>query len=359
MNNNQKGISRGVRMPRLIIVDDEPANIKLLDKILRGTGYEDIVTVSDPREVLPLYRAKGADVILLDLNMPHLDGFAVLAQLKALNDPLLPPVLVLTAQHGNDHRLRALEEGARDYVTKPFDRAELLARVRNLVEAHQMHRMINDKNEVLEARVRERTQELLDTRLQIVQRLGRAAEYRDNETGNHILRMSHVSVLIARHMGWDRDRCELLLNASPMHDIGKIGIPDHILLKPGKLTPEEWETMKKHAEIGAHILEGGDSDILAMAREIALSHHEKWDGTGYPKALKGEDIPVTGRIVALADVFDALTSERPYKQAWSVERAHDYIQENRGKHFDPLLADLFIKLLPEVLAIRTRFAEPV
>jgi putative two-component system response regulator len=346
------------RQARFLIVDDEPANLKLLDKMLRAEGYEHLALVQDPREVLKTFELVGPDIILLDLNMPNLDGYAVLEALKAHARHDLPPVLVLTAQQGRDNRLRALEQGARDYLTKPFDRAELLARVRNLIEAHRLHRLVKDENEILEARVRERTRELRETRLQIVQRLGRAAEYRDNETGYHILRMSHTSALLARHLGWSFEDCELLLHASPMHDIGKIGIPDHILLKPGKLTPEEWEIMKTHATIGAHILEGDDSDVLTMAREIALSHHEKWDGTGYPRGLKGEEIPLAGRIVAMADVFDALTSERPYKQAWSVERALDYIRENRGRHFDPRIVDLFVKHLSEILVIRSRYAEP-
>jgi putative two-component system response regulator len=254
--------------------------------------------------------------------------------------------------------LRALDQGARDYLTKPFDRSELLARVRNLIEAHRLHKLVRDENALLEARVHERTRELRNTRLQIVQRLGRAAEYRDNETGYHILRMSHTSALLARSLGWDPGRCELLLHASPMHDIGKIGIPDHILLKPGKLSPEEWEIMKTHTTIGAHILEGDDSDVLTLAREIALTHHEKWDGTGYPQGLAADDIPVAGRIVAIADVFDALTSERPYKTAWGVDQAVDFLKHNSGAHFDPALIEVFIGRLPEVLAIRTRYAEP-
>jgi putative two-component system response regulator len=358
MSDNQETFSSSAHMPRLLIVDDEPANIKLLDRMLRGAGYENVISASDPREVLPLYRVHGADVILLDLNMPHLDGFEVLARLKALNDPLLPPILVLTAQHGNDHRLRALNEGARDYVTKPFDRAELLARVRNLVEVQRLHVTLRDQNKELEARVHDRTRELRQTRLEIVRRLGRAAEFRDNETGFHILRMSHTSVLLARAVGWDDDQCELLLHASPMHDIGKIGIPDHILLKPGKLDPQEWETMKTHAEIGARILDGSDSALLTLAREIALTHHEKWDGSGYPHGLAGDGIPQVGRITAIADVFDALTSERPYKKAWPLEQAIDYISENRGRHFDPELGDHFLRLLPEVQAIRNRYVEP-
>ncbi|MFU8788925.1 MAG: HD-GYP domain-containing protein, partial [Methylobacter sp.] len=203
-----------------------------------------------------------------------------------------------------------------------------------------------------------RTDELRRTRLQVVQRLGRAAEYRDNETGNHILRMSHISALLAKSIGWNDAGCELMLHASPMHDIGKIGIPDHILLKPGSFEPDEWEIMKTHAAIGANILEGDDSDLMRCAREIALSHHEKWDGSGYPYGLSGEAIPLSGRIAALADVFDALTSERPYKKAWTIEAAVDLIKQNNGSHFDPALVSAFLQQLPEILKIRERFSEP-
>ncbi|MEK6662458.1 MAG: HD domain-containing phosphohydrolase [Pseudomonadota bacterium] len=343
---------------RILIVDDEPANLKLLEKMLNRQGYDNLTLIEDPREVLQAYEHDMPDIILLDLNMPHLDGFAVLELLKEKSGMALPPVLVLTAQQGHEHRLRALENGARDYLTKPFDRAELLARVRNLIEAQLFKKYMRDQNEVLEQMVRERTRKLRSTRLQIVRRLGRAAEFRDNETGFHILRMSHTSELLARALGWDEDRCELLLHASPMHDVGKIGIPDRILLKPGKLDPEEWEIMKSHVTIGAHILDGDDSTLLTLAREIALSHHEKWDGSGYPYGLSGEAIPLSGRIVALADVFDALTSERPYKRAWPVEATLEYLHEQSGKHFDPVLVGHFMQLLPQVLAIRTRFAEP-
>lgn len=342
----------------ILIVDDEPANLKLLEKMLNRQGYENLTLIEDPRDVMPAYERGVPDIVLLDLNMPHLDGFAVLELMKEKSGKELPPVLVLTAQQGHEHRLRALESGARDYLTKPFDRAELLARVRNLIEAQLFHKYMRDQNDVLEQMVRERTRALRSTRLQIVRRLGRAAEFRDNETGFHILRMSHTSVLLARAIGWDDDRCELLLHASPMHDVGKIGIPDRVLLKPGKLDPDEWEIMKSHVAIGAHILEGDDSALLTLAREIILTHHEKWDGSGYPNGLKGEAIPLSGRIVALSDVFDALTSERPYKRAWTVEAALEHIHEQTGKHFDPVLVGHFMQLLPQVLAIRTRFAEP-
>lgn len=343
---------------RILIVDDEPANLKLLDKMLRGDGYQGLTLVDDPREVLAQYRATRPDLILLDINMPHLDGYQVMEQLNALEDPLLPPIVILTAQSGKGFLLRALALGARDYLTKPFDRNELLMRVRNLLDAQLAHRMMHDQAKVLAQLVQEQTEELHHTRLQVVQRLGQAAEYRDEETGNHILRMSHSCALLARAIGWDERQCDLILNASPMHDIGKIGIPDAILLKPGKFEPDEWAIMKTHAEIGARLLDGDDSDLMRMAREIALTHHEKWDGSGYPNGLAGEAIPQSGRIAALADVFDALTSVRPYKKAWTVEAAVDLIKENSGKHFDPELVVVFLSELSGILQIRERFAEP-
>ena len=343
----------------ILIIDDEPANLKLLDKMLRSQGYQGLVLLGDSREVIERYQTTRPDLILLDINMPHLDGYQVMEQLKALNDPLLPPIVILTAQHDKDFLLRALVGGARDFITKPFDRNELLMRVRNLLDAQLAHRLMYDQKQVLEEMVRTRTEELRRTRLQVVQRLGMAAEYRDEETGNHILRMSHISALLARAIGWDEEGCELILHASPMHDIGKIGIPDAILLKPGKLEPNEWDIMKTHTTIGEKLLDGGDSDLLHLAREIAISHHEKWDGSGYPNGLKGEDIPQAGRIAALADVFDALTSERPYKKAWTIDAAVALIKDNSGKHFDPELVEVFVRELPDVLHIRERFSEPL
>ena len=342
---------------RILIIDDEPANLKLLDKMLSAQGYQQRILIQDPREVLPSYQTQRPDLILLDINMPHLDGYQVMEQLTGLNDPLLPPIVILTAQHTKDYLLRALAGGARDFVSKPFDRNELLMRVRNLLDAQLAHRMLYSQKDVLEQMVRERTEELHHTRLQVVQRLGKAAEYRDEETGNHILRMSHICALLARKVGWDDAQCDLILNASPMHDIGKIGIPDAVLQKPGKFEPHEWEIMKTHAAIGAKLLDGDESDLMQMAKVIAISHHEKWDGSGYPHGLSGEDIPISGRIAALADVFDALTSVRPYKKAWTVEAAVDLIKENSGKHFDPTLVEAFLEELPNILAISERFAE--
>jgi putative two-component system response regulator len=344
---------------RILVVDDEPANLKLLSLMLRTEGYHHVELVQDPREVLPRYQSARPDLILLDINMPHLDGYDVMAQIKALNDELKPPVVVLTAQSGEDFLLRALRSGAIDFLSKPFNRRELLARVQNVLMAHLAHRLIHTQKQVLEQMVDERTQELRRSRLDIVRRLGRASEFRDNETGQHILRMSHASALLARSAGWDAQACELMLNASPMHDVGKIGIPDGILLKPGPLTTDERDIMKRHTTIGAEILADSGTDLLEMAREIALSHHEKWDGSGYPNQLAGSAIPEAARIVAITDVFDALTSERPYKKPWTVDETVRFMNANAGKQFDPHLLNKFTSLIPEVQQIRERFAEPV
>jgi putative two-component system response regulator len=347
-----------VRRADILLVDDETVNLKLLQRSLEALGYARLTSLSDPRAVLPHYEKHRPDLVVLDLNMPGMSGFEIMSKLRALEKDDMPPVLILTAQHAQEDRVRALRNGAQDYITKPFSIEELSARVRNLLQAQLNRKMIRGRNLQLEQRVCERTRELYDTRLQIVRRLGRAAEYRDNETGLHIVRMSKISALLGDAVGMGRESCELLLNASPMHDIGKIGIPDHILLKPGRFEPDEWEIMKSHTTIGADILSGDDSDILNMAREIAFTHHEKWDGSGYPRGLQGENIPLEGRIVAVADVFDALTSERPYKRAWPIEDALDFVCSQRGQHFDPQLVDLFMENLPAVLEIRNRFAEP-
>lgn len=342
---------------RIMLVDDEPSNLKLLERLLRRNGYQGLVLVEDPRDVVPLYQAARPDLILLDLNMPHLDGYEVLEALSRLDDPLMPPVVVITAQNAKKDMLRALSAGARDFLSKPFDRNELLMRVRNLLDAQLAHRFMADQKQTLERMVRARTRELRETQRQVVQRLGMAAEYRDEETGNHILRMSHMCAHLAKALGWDEGSRELLLHASPMHDIGKIGIPDSILLKPGGLNDQERAIMQTHTLIGGHLLAGGDSALMEMAREIALTHHEKWDGSGYPHGLQGVEIPQCGRIAALADVFDALLSERPYKSAWPLDRALDLIRKQCGAHFDPEVVEVFEAELSRLLEIRERFAD--
>lgn len=350
-------INKSIRNECIMIVDDEPVNLKLLDKMLRMHGYEKLILVSDPAVVINQYLEHSPDLILLDINMPVLDGFQVMGKLKDLNDPVLPPIIILTAQHGKDYLLRALASGARDFLTKPFDRIELLMRVRNLLDAHLAHKFVHSHAATLDMMVRMRTEELRKTRLQVVQRLGRAAEYRDEETGNHILRMSHSCAHLARTIGWSEGEVELILHASPMHDIGKIGIPDSILLKPGKFEPDEWKIMQTHASIGADLLSGDESELMSMARDIALTHHEKWDGSGYPNGLQNEEIPQSGRIAAIADVFDALTSERPYKKAWAINDATEFLLQQKGKNFDPLLTEAFLDELPEIIRIKEQFAD--
>ena len=342
----------------ILVVDDEPANLVLIQKILELDGYTHIVSTTNSTEVMGLFKQHRPSLILLDLNMPTMDGFDVLQQFHdSVPVDEFPSILVLTAQTDRDSRLRALNSGARDYVHKPFDRIELLSRIKIQLEVKLLHARVKNQNKLLEQKVRERTQELNNTRLEVIHRLGLAAEYRDNETGLHIIRMSKISMELGKVMGLSDTENELLLNASPMHDIGKIGIPDSVLLKPGKLDPDEWEIMKTHAAIGAEILSGGDSELLEMARVIALSHHEKWDGSGYPEGLNGNDIPLVGRIVALADVFDALTSERPYKKAWPVDKAIEFIQEQSGKHFDPEIVEKFEVIMPKVMEIIERYSE--
>lgn len=346
-----------VKEARILIVDDEPANLKLLSMILRMEGFGRVETVANAHEVLGRYRSDRPDLVLLDLNMPGLDGFAVMAQIKALGEHLVPPILVLTAQSGEDILLQAFQAGAADFLGKPFNRRELLARVHNMLMSYWATRLLWGQNASLRQMVGEHTRELRRSRLEVVQRLARAAELRDNETGKHILRMSHASALLARSLGWPSERCELLLSASPLHDLGKIGIPDGILLKPGSLTADERVIMQTHTEIGADLLQGSGTDLLEMARDIALHHHEKWDGTGYPHGLAGSAIPESARIVAITDVFDALTSARPYKKPWEVPDALRWMADQSGRHFDPKIFPHFVGLIPEVLDISARFAD--
>lgn len=366
MNNSAYfNMNTDIKLGGILIVDDEPANVLLLNQTLSISGYRNVLSTTVPHEVIGICQNNKIDLVLLDLNMPELDGYGVMKQINELESTNRPLVLVLTAQNMQEHKQQALDNGARDYVTKPFNLSELLSRVRNLLEMKLLQNHMLNQNQILENMVEERTADLLntkqnlhETRLQVIQRLGLAAEYRDNETGFHIIRMSKISALLGKVAGMSEEEVDLLLNASPMHDIGKIGIPDNILLKPGKFEPQEWATMQTHAQIGAEILSGDDSDLLTMARDIALTHHEKWNGKGYPNGLSGENIPLPGRISALADVFDALTSERPYKKAWSVEKSVALIQEERGQHFDPRLVDLFMDNLDEIISIKDEYAEP-
>jgi putative two-component system response regulator len=294
--------------------------------------------------------ANPPDLILLDVMMPGLNGYQVCEQLKDNADTRSIPVIFVTAMTEVEDERHGLELGAVDYITKPVSPAIVLARVRT-------HLALYDQNRELASQVNERTAELFNTRQQIIRRLGRAAEFRDNETGNHIIRMSHFCRLIGLAAGLGEKTVEVLYNASPMHDVGKIGVPDHILLKQGPLTADEWEVMKCHPQMGADIIGQHTDELLQSAWAIALCHHEKWDGSGYPNGLKGDAIPLLARIAAMADVFDALTTERPYKHAWTVEAAVSHIEAQAGSHFDPALIGPFKSALPEMLRIREQFAD--
>jgi putative two-component system response regulator len=342
---------------RILIIDDEKRNAEVLERLLKSVGFDNVQHLSDGREACDVYQSFLPDLILLDLKMPKCDGFEVMARLKDLTRGDYLPILILTAQRDQETRLRALEYGARDFLNKPFDFSEGLIRIRNVLEVRLLQNQIRMQNQSLEEKVQERSMELEDTRTEIIQRLGRAAEYRDNETGMHVIRMGHLSCRLGKFLGLSEEDQHCLLHAAPMHDIGKVGIPDRILLKAEKLLPEEWEIMKTHAQIGAHILSGGTSEIMRWAESIALSHHERWDATGYPNGLKHEDIPLCGRIVALCDVFDVLTTQRPYKPAWPVAVAMREIRSKSGRHFDPALVDLFEKNLSEMVEITDNFPD--
>lgn len=339
---------------KILIVDDEEANVQLLESILRREGFGNLLGVTDSRQVLPLFSSFAPDLILLDLNMPHFDGFEVMKQLKGrIQDGTYLPILVLTADITSEAKLKALSIGAKDFLTKPFDRVEVLLRITNLLKTRQLNLLLQNQNQALEGKVRERTRELAATRLEVLERLAVAAEFRDDVTGQHTKRVGETSGTLARAMKLPDEEVELIRRAAPLHDIGKIGISDLILLKPGKLTPEEFEVMKTHTTIGAKIQSGSFYPLLQMAEEIALTHHEKWDGTGYA-GLRGEAISLPGRIVAVADVFDALTHARPYKPAFPVKKAFEIIRDGAGKHFDPAIVEAFFSCADAILSIQKR-----
>ncbi len=336
----------------ILIVDDQMTNIMFLESILKNGGYTKVHSTQDPTQVISLFKELDPDLICLDIRMPELNGFQVMGQLKIIHKHGFLPILVLTSEEDRETRLRALESGAKDFLPKPFDKVEVLMRIRNLLEASLLNKTVSQQKDILEETVRIRTQELKDTQLEVVHRLARAAEHRDNETGAHIIRMAHFAVALGRAAGMSEDECDVLFHATPMHDVGKLGIPDRILLKPGKLDPEEFEIMKQHTVIGAQLLSNSHSPVLQMGEVIALTHHEKWNGSGYPNRLAGKDIPLVGRICAIADVFDALSSKRCYKDAWPLDKTLKEIHSLIGKQFDPHLVDLFHELLPVITDIQ-------
>lgn len=334
-----------VRQSRILIIDDEEANVRVLSKILAREGFTDLMSSTDPYQAVPLFLDYEPDLVVLDLRMPGLDGFGVMEQLA----PVIPedtylPILVLSGDVTVQAKQRALRMGAKDILAKPFDISEAVLRIRNLLETRRLHLLLEENNQLLEAKVIARTTELDEAQIEMLQRLAAAAEVRDDETGQHTQRVGQMSGLLAHALGWDDSDAELIRRAAPLHDLGKIGIPDGILMKAGKLTDEEFEVIKTHTTIGGRILAGGRSALVQLAERIANSHHEKWDGGGYPAGLVGNLIPLEARIVSIVDVFDALAHDRPYRKAWPVPDVLRRIQEMSGGHFDPHIVEVFVTM---------------
>jgi len=328
---------------RVLVVDDEARNLRLLERVLSRAGYVNVVSTTEARGVAARCAEEQPDLLVLDLHMPEHDGFAVLEEVAALGPSSTTsgrvPVLVLTGDLSEDSKLRALALGAKDFVGKPFQEQEIVLRIRNLLETRLLHRALARQNALLEERVRERTQALEDAQMEVLERLAAAAELRDDDTGQHTERVGAIAARLATTLGLSDDQVALIRRAAALHDVGKIGIPDSILRKAGRLTPQEHEMMKAHTVLGARILGGGHSAAVQAAERIARHHHEKWDGTGYPDGLAGEQIPIEARIVAVADVLDALSHARPYRPAWSPEQVGTLIRDGRGTHFDPAVVD--------------------
>jgi len=360
--------------PKIMVVDDEKLNILIVAAYLEAGGYREVVSTQDPFQALSLAGRECPDVILLDLHMPRFTGFDILQQIRADRTFARTPVVILTSSTDHDEKLRALELGATDFLQKPLHSGELLVRLRNILLANAYQEQLRHYSESLEKAVRQRTAELEASRREVIDCLARACEFRDDDTGRHVIRVGQYARIIGQQLGMDEPELDMLELAARLHDIGKIGIPDEILLKPGKLTPDQFATMQKHTnyakkiiegmtdaepaalrghtELGGRILDAGRSPLLTVAMNIALTHHERWDGTGYPLGLAGEDIPLEGRITAVADVFDALSSKRLYKPAFPLDKCFAILREGRGTHSDPRVLDAFFARRDEIVQIQ-------
>lgn len=366
---------------KIVVVDDEPVNIKVVQRLLKIEGYENFVSATDAREAVALVRAESPDLVLLDLMMPYVSGLDILADLRHDIVTTHTPVIILTASTDRETRIEALRTGANDFLNKPIDPSELAPRVSNLLALKRQQDRLENYSRELEAAVRERTAELEASRRDILHCLARAAEFRDDDTGHHVLRVGRYARLLADALGNDQAYLDLIEQAAQLHDVGKIGIGDDILKKPGRLTEDEFECMQRHsslgkrvlqrmspqeetalrhhADIGAKVLGVSNSPVLDMATRIALTHHEWWNGKGYPLGLEGEDIPIEGRITAIADVFDALSTRRCYKEAFPISKCFEIMAAERGTHFDPTLLDAFFSRRTDILEVQMRYADEI
>lgn len=374
-------LDRAPRESCVMIVDDEEINVDVVQAYLEEEGFSNFVTTTDSREAINLAHLHRPDVVLLDINMPHVNGLEILRSMRIDAALKRIPTVILTAETGADNKLKALRLGATDFLAKPVDPSELMLRLENVLAAKVYHDTLQDYSEQLERQVRERTSDLEHSRREAIECLARAAEFRDDVTGRHVIRVGRYSAILARQMGFDSERISVLESAAQLHDLGKIGIPDAILNKPGKLTDEEYDVIKTHCTIGYNVISppkgacsvtnrthddsgrpfhpsGTTSPVLMLASTIAATHHEKWNGRGYPNGLVGENIPIEGRIVAVADVFDALTSKRCYKDPMSKEQCFEILREGRGEHFDPQVIDAFFAVEEEILQTLDRLRDP-
>jgi len=349
--------------PVILVVDDQLQNVELLEAQLVPLGYE-IIRAANGKDALTIITGNEIDLMLLDIMMPGMDGFEVIRRVRQGTKTRLLPIILVTALRETEDRIKGIEAGCDDFISKPVDKMELFARVRSLLKVKDYNDLMLNYRKELESEVTARTEQLKQAleriktaSLDTIYRLSVASEYKDEDTGAHIKRMSRYSVAVARRMGLDENTIETILYSAPMHDLGKIGIPDQILMKPAILDPAEWKIMKMHTVIGAKILQGSDAEFIKSGESIALSHHEKWDGSGYPNGVKGQEIPIAGRIVAIADVFDALTSKRPYKEPFTIEKSLAIVKEGRGTHFDPDVVDAFFDIQEEILNIKKQYNE--
>ena len=374
-------LDRAPRESCVMIVDDEEINVEVVQAYLEEEGFSNFVTTTDSREAINLAHVHRPDVVLLDINMPHVNGLEILRGMRMDASLKRIPTVILTAETGGENKLKALRLGATDFLAKPVDPSELMLRLENVLAAKVYHDTLQDYSEQLERQVIERTADLENSRREAIECLARAAEYRDDVTGRHVVRVGRYSKIIAVQMGFDKYRAAVLESAAQLHDLGKIGIPDAILNKPGKLTDEEYDIIKTHCVIGYNVISPPASEnhgrtrthddsghalhpsetsspVLILASTIAATHHEKWNGRGYPNGLSGEDIPIEGRIVAVADVFDALTSKRCYKDPISKDQCFDILREGRGEHFDPQVIDAFFAVEDQIMAAWDNLRDP-